>query len=149
MTLTDDLRKAMEAVRGLSHAVLSGEKPTEPVLAETLVPDEVRRTLRSHRRTEEVLYPLPPLFVVYVTRDDGLGAVGKGDAENTCAMTYTVESLDYVELATKASPQRPRFPNVEYAEPSPASLGLAYYDTLGDLYLYEAVEEIPAVTVCP
>lgn len=76
------------------------------------------------------------LFVVNLSMDGGAAGDGSGPA----TWTYTVTSLDGVELGTAMSPQRPRD---SFGEREEAGKGTGYYDASGTFKLAEAWETIP------
>lgn len=83
-----------------------------------------------------------PAFVHFAVdlEDDGGGT---GDATNPADWTYTV-TLAGVELATGASPERPR----ENGTRAAATKGVAYRGAGGAIFLADAYEE-PGTGSCP
>jgi len=82
---------------------------------------------------------MPDAFPVTVTKDGGVA----GSYSASCTFTYTIKNLSGVTIATGLTPNIPRFTNVEYAQPSANSPGMAYFTGAGAIALYSAAQEIP------
>ena len=78
------------------------------------------------------------IFPVKVTQTGG----SAGNKTTQCSFTYTVETINDVQLATVQSPAKKRPSVGKMAAPASDSYGLAFYDEDGDLVLYDANETL-------
>lgn len=85
------------------------------------------------------------LFAVICKKTSG----SAGSGSSTCSYVYDVETLTGQVIATGATPDKNRKPNVEYATPNAlGERGYAYIDKTGSVRLFEA-NEYEVTEECP